>query len=79
MSEVIRTGSNDRTSTFKLHRRSEEDIQKRDVNIIKEFTILVNHGIDDVALYWDKLAKETELNEEFHNVEADIRWGDTKE
>lgn len=79
MSEVIRTGSNDRTSTFKLHRRSEEDIQKRDVNIIKEFTILVNRGIDDVALYWDKLAKETELNEEFHNVEADIRWGDTKE
>ena len=79
MSEVIRTGSNDRTSTFKLHRRSEEDIQKRDVNIIKEFTILVNRGIDDVALYWDKLTKETELNEEFHNVEADIRWGDTKE
>ena len=79
MSEVIRIGSNDRTSTFKLHRRSEEDIQKRDVNIIKEFTILVNRGIDDVALYWDKLTKETELNEEFHNVEADIRWGDTKE
>lgn len=78
MSEVIRTGSNDRTSTFKLHRRSEEDIQKRDVNVIKEFTILVNRGIDDVALYWDKLAKESELNEEFRNVEADIRWGNTK-
>ena len=77
-SEVIRTGSNDRTSTFKLHRRSEEDIQKRDVNVIKEFTILVNRGIDDVALYWDKLAKESELNEELRNVEADIRWGDTK-
>ena len=79
MSEVIRTGSNDRTSTFKLHRRSEEDIQKRDVNVIKEFTILVNRGIDDVALYWDKLAKETELNEEFRNVESDIRWGNTKD
>ena len=79
MSEVIRTGSNDRTSTFKLHRRSEENIQKRDINVIKEFTILVNRGIDDVALYWDKLAKEIKLNEECRNAEADIRWGNTKE
>jgi len=79
MSEVIRTGSNDRTSTFKLHRRSEEDIQKRDVNVIKEFTILVNRGIDDVALYWDKFTKESKLNEESRNVEVDIRWGNTKE
>lgn len=79
MSEVIRTGSNDRTSTFKLHRRSEEDIQKRDVNVIKEFTTLINRGIDDIALYWDKLAKENELNEEYRNVEAHIRWGNTKE
>ena len=79
MSEVIRTGSNDRTSTFKLHRRSEEDIQKRDVNVIKEFAILVNRGIDDVTLYWDKLVKKTELNENSHNVETDIRWGNTKD
>ena len=79
MSEVIRTGSNDRTSTFKLHRRSEEDIQKRDVNVIKEFTTLINRGIDDIALYWDKLAKENEHNEEYRNVEAHIRWGNTKE
>lgn len=79
MSEVIRTGSNDRTSTFKLHRRSEENIQKRDIKVIKEFTILVNRGIDDVALYWDKLAKEIKLNEECRNAEADIRWGNTKE
>ena len=60
MSEVIRTGSNDRTSTFKLHRRSEEDIQKRNVNVIKEFAVLVNRGIEDIATYWDKLSKEDE-------------------
>lgn len=79
MSEVIRTGSNDRTSTFKLHRRSEEDIQKREINVIKEFTTLVKRGIDDIALYWDKLAKERDLNKESRNVEADIRWGNTKD
>ena len=59
MSEVIRTGSNDRTSTFKLHRRKEEDIQKRKVNIIKEFSTLVNRGIEDIERYWSKVEKES--------------------
>lgn len=79
MSEVIRTGSNDRTSTFKLHRRSEEEIQKRNVNVIKEFTSLVNRGIEDIAVYWDKFSKEDLQAGINHNVEADIRWGNTKE
>lgn len=58
MSEVIRTGSNDRTSTFKLHRRKKEDIEKRNVDIIKEFATLTLRGIDDIQLYWDKLEQE---------------------
>lgn len=78
MSEVIRTGSNDRTSTFKLHRRSEEDIQKRNVNAIKEFSTLVNRGIEDISYYWDKLSKEEQVGAPRH-IEADIRWGNTKE
>ena len=40
MSEVIRIDSNDRTSTFKLHRRAEEDISKRTVNVISDFETL---------------------------------------
>lgn len=79
MSEVIRTGSNDRTSTFKLHRRSEEDIQKRHVDVIKEFAVLVNRGIEDIATYWDKLSKEDEQAGVNRHFEADIRWGNTKE
>ena len=79
MSEVIRTGSNDRTSTFKLHRRSEEDIQKRNVNVIKEFAVLVNRGIEDIATYWDKLSKEDEKVGAPRQIIADIRWGNTKE
>lgn len=79
MSEVIRIGSNDRTSTFKLHRRSEDDIQKRNINVIKEFTSLVNRGIEDIAVYWDKLSKEDGKAGINRNVEAFIRWGNTKE
>lgn len=78
MSEVIRTGSNDRTSTFKLHRRTDEDIQKRKVNVTKEFTSLVNRGIEDIAVYWDKFSNEDEWVGVNRNVETDIRWGNTQ-
>ena len=79
MSEVIRTGSNDRTSTFKLHRRSEEDIDKRDVNVIKEFSALVGRGIEDLEAYWHKLDLEKQSRDIDLEVEKDIRWGDTKD
>ena len=79
MSEVIRTGSNDRTSTFKLHRRSEEDIEKRNVNVTKEFSILVGRGIEDIAAYWNKLAAENQGRNVGLEVEKDIRWGNTKD
>ena len=79
MSEVIRTGSNDRTSTFKLHRRSEDDILKRKVDVHKEFRTLVNRGIEDIANYWDKISEEEAQAGVSRNVEAVIRWGNSKE
>ena len=79
MSEVIRTGSNDRTSTFKLHRRKEEDIQKRKVDIVKEFSNLVNRGIEDIEHYWSKVDKECGGFISKHKITSDICWGNTKE
>ena len=79
MSEVIRTGSNDRTSTFKLHRRSEEDIEKRNVNVTKEFSTLVVRGIEDIEVYWSKVASENQGRHIDLEVEKDIRWGNTKD
>ena len=79
MSEVIRTGSNDRTSTFKLHRRNEEDIEKRNVNVIKEFSALVSRGIEDIEAYWSKLDDENQGRVIDLDVEKDIRWGNTKD
>lgn len=79
MSEVIRTGSNDRTSTFKLHRRSEEDIKKRNVNVMKEFSTLVLRGIEDIEVYWDKVVSENQGGNVDLEVEKDIQWGNTKD
>ncbi len=79
MSEVIRTGSNDRTSTFKLHRRSEEDIEKRNVNVTKEFSTLVVRGIEDIEVYWNKVVLENQGRNVDLEVEKDIQWGNTKD
>lgn len=79
MSEVIRTGSNDRTSTFKLHRRSEEDIEKRNVNVTKEFSTLVLRGIEDIEVYWNKVVSENQGRNVDWEVEKDIQWGNTKD
>ncbi len=79
MSEVIRTGSNDRTSTFKLHRRSEEEIEKRNVNVVKEFSSLVGRGIEDIEAYWNKLVSENQGIDFDLSVEKYIRWGNTKD
>lgn len=79
MSEVIRTGSNDRTSTFKLHRRSEEDIEKRNVNVTKEFSTLVLRGIEDIEVYWNKVVSENQGRNVDLEVEKDIQWGNTKD
>lgn len=79
MSEVIRTGSNDRTSTFKLHRRSEEDIKKRNVNVTKEFSTLVLRGIEDIEVYWNKVVSENQGRNVDLEVEKDIQWGNTKD
>ena len=65
MSEAIRVGSNDRTSTFKLHRRSSEELQHRKIDIIQKFLSIATSGISDYEMFYNKLKKEhnsSELN-----------------
>lgn len=79
MSEAIRIGSNDRTSTFKLHIRSNEDIQSRRIDIIKEFLLLCRRGISDLSEYRVKLQKEHLLNgSSGYSGSCEIVWGDTQ-
>ena len=80
MAEVIRTGCNDRTSTFKLHCRERSEIERRknSINIIKDFSALVQRGFDDIESYWAKIQKGNEANEDNYIPNAEIVWGDTK-
>lgn len=78
MSEVIRIGSNDRTSTFKLHMRDQKDIENRKIDIIKEFLNYSKRGIKDLADYRDKLQKEHLLDGYKFSGVSEIVWGNTQ-
>ena len=79
MSEVIRIDSNDRTSTFKLHRRAEEDISKRTVNVISDFETLCKRGILDITLFRNKLDNSNLLQNNIYIKPNTICWGNTTE
>ena len=79
MSETIRIGSNDRTSTFKLHQRSAEELARRNVDVIKEFLTLAKRSIDDLSLYSNKLADEGYLHNCSYKGKSVIKWGNTQE
>lgn len=78
MSETIRIGSNDRTSTFKLHQRSASELVKRNVNVIKEFFTLAKRSVEDLKLYTKKLADEGHLHDCCYKGKAVIKWGNTQ-
>lgn len=79
IAEVIRTGSNDRTSTFKLHKRSDDDIKRRNIDNIKNFISLATRGIEDLNDYKSKLQKDHLIEGNNYKGIAEIVWGNTME
>lgn len=73
MSEAVRKGSNDRTSTFKLHQRSHEELERRHINVIQEFYDLVLQGISDFKYFQDKIHEK-----KCRYGNATIKWGNTQ-
>ena len=78
MSEAIRIGCNDRTSTFKLHIRSSEELKTRKIDIIQEFLYFCERGIEDLSDYREKLEKEHLLDGYTYSRKSQIIWGNTQ-
>jgi hypothetical protein len=78
MAEAIRVGSNDRTSTFKLHQRSVEELERRKINIISKFLSIAECGISDYELFYDKLQKKLNILLSDSKVQAEIVWGNSQ-
>ena len=79
MSEAVRVGSNDRTTTFKLHKRSDEELQRRNVDVVKEFLQIAKRGIDDYALFCEKLQVEHNQYDMSFRGDISVKWGNTQE
>ncbi len=77
MAEVIRTCSNDRTSTFKLHQRPVEEIESRNISIIVEFKKIAERSIIDVKKFKQKLHDNSLLKGHAYQGRAEVKWGNT--
>lgn len=62
LAETIRLTSNDRTSTFKLHARSKEEINTRNLSPIKHFKAHLVKSSEDLEAYRDLLIEENQLS-----------------
>lgn len=62
LAETIRLTSNDRTSTFKLHARPQEEIEKRNISAKDVFKAHLLDSIEDLELYRQLLLKADQLS-----------------
>ncbi|GAA3734269.1 site-specific DNA-methyltransferase [Flavobacterium ginsengisoli] len=79
LAEVIRNCSNDRTSTFKLHKRTEEDIQNRKISPINTFLNISEKSIIDIYDFRESLLKNKLLKNGAYIKSAEVKWGNSKE
>lgn len=77
LAETIRVSSNDRTSTYKLHQRSIDDIENRSISAIEEFLKLCKRSIEDIKLFSLKLNNSSLLSNTKYNGEVEVRWGNS--
>lgn len=77
LAETIRLTSNDRTSTFKMHMRSIEEIMTRHISAIKTFCSVSNKNINNISDYISVLVENGKINNGKYIKSANVVWGDT--
>ena len=79
LAETVRVVSNDRTSTFKLHIRSQDDLARRDIDPIAVFNKIVNRSIRDITSFNKELRELNLIESNQYKFKAKVKWGDSKE
>lgn len=77
LAETIRLTSNDRTSTFKMHMRSAEEIDSRQVSPAKIFNSISRKNIQNITGYISVLSANGLVKKGKYIRKADVKWGDT--
>lgn len=78
LAEVIRLTSNDRTSTFKMHIRKQEDILNRNLSPKEYFKKICKRSIEDLFKVKSELFEKNLIENSNYKKEVDINWGDSK-
>ncbi len=77
LAEVIRLTSNDRTSTFKMHIRSKEEIENRKLSPISYFINILNRSINDILSFLLVLKEKDLVVNGTYSKEAEVVWGNS--
>lgn len=78
LAEVIRLNSNDRTSTFKLHMRPIEEINNKNISVIKNFEITSKRSRKSISDFSILLKSNGYIKNGNYSREVDLVWADTK-
>jgi hypothetical protein len=78
LAEVVRINSNDRTSTFKLHIRTEEDRNSRNLSSIQLFKEHFEACVNDLNWYADLLNKAKVLSKGAYIGNVNLKLADSK-
>lgn len=78
LAETVRLTSNDRTSTYKLHARPQEEIEQRDLSPIEIFAELASQNAKSFAAFRGALKREGRLNQLTYANEAKIHLADAR-
>jgi len=79
LAEAVRFTSNSRTSTFKLHVRSDEDIEARSCDAIRVFKKTITRNLKHMKDQVDCLSKEGYLNRGHYRMKVEVTLGDTRQ
>lgn len=77
IAETIRLTSNDRTSTFKMHMRSADEISSRHVSALKTFMAVVRKNIKSISEFMHILNVNGHLKNDTYIKAAEVVWGNT--
>ena len=77
LAEVIRLTSNDRTSTFKMHVRTKEEIESRNLSPINYFSSIMKRSIEDIIDYCTILKEKELIIEGSYAKKTEVKWGNS--
>lgn len=77
LAETIRLSSNDRTSTFKMHMRTIEEINSRNISSIKIFTSVSSKNIKNISDFITVLVQNGHIVNGKYIKNSIVLWGDS--